>query len=178
MPQRLPRLIAALSPTLALAVGAISPAATAAPRLAAETIYSGGTILTMEGDAPQTVEALAVAGGRIVHAGPLASAPRSASTRMVNLQGRTLLPGFIDTHGHFIYFGKNLIDADLFGAATIPEIVRRMGEQAKKVGEGEWIVGFGFRASDLERYPSVAELDAVSADRPVMVSTARGTPAQ
>ena len=174
MPQRLPRLIAALSPTVALAVGAISPAATAAPRLAAETIYSGGTILTMEGDAPQTVEALAVAGGRIVHAGPLASAPRSASTRMVNLQGRTLLPGFIDTHGHFIYFGKNLIDADLFGAATIPEIVRRMGEQAKKVGEGEWIVGFGFRASDLERYPSVAELDAVSADRPVMVVDSSG----
>jgi predicted amidohydrolase YtcJ len=59
----------------------------------------------------------------------------------VNLGGRTLLPGFIDTHGHFIYFGKNLIDADLFGAASIAEIVARMRQHAGKVVPGEWIVG-------------------------------------
>ena len=42
----------------------------------------------------------------------------------MSLNGHTLLPGFIDTHGHFIYFGKNLIDADLFGAADVTELVR------------------------------------------------------
>ena len=163
-----------LLPFLMLGLSGMASAAAAAPGPSAETLYTGGTILTMVGERPTTVESLAVAGGRIVHAGPLKSAPRSASTRVVNLQGRTLLPGFIDTHGHFIYFGKNLIDADLFGATTIEEIVRRMQEQARKVGPGEWIVGFGFRASDLQRYPSVAELDAVSADRPVMVVDSSG----
>ncbi|MEB3319571.1 MAG: hypothetical protein VKI63_01350, partial [Cyanobium sp.] len=126
MPERLRSLV----PVLLFGLSAFSPATPAAPRPTAETLYTGGTILTMAGERPTTVEALAVAGGRIVHAGPLRSAPRSTATKVVNLEGRTLLPGFIDTHGHFIYFGKNLIDADLFGAATIPEIVRRMQEQA------------------------------------------------
>ena len=125
-----------LLPFLMLGLSGMASAAAAAPGPSAETLYTGGTILTMVGERPTTVESLAVAGGRIVHAGPLKSAPRSASTRVVNLQGRTLLPGFIDTHGHFIYFGKNLIDADLFGAGSIPEIVRRMQEQARKVGPG------------------------------------------
>jgi predicted amidohydrolase YtcJ len=139
-----------------------------------ETLYTGGTILTMAGATPQTVEALAIGGGRILHAGPLATAPRTASTRVVNLQGRTLLPGFIDTHGHFIYFGKNLLDADLVGAGSIAEIVRRLKAHAPTVGAGDWIVGFGFQGSALPRYPSVAELDAVSADRPVMVVDSSG----
>lgn len=162
----------------AIALGVLAPSAsiasaspTAAP---AATLYTGGTILTMAGPKPATVEALGVSGGRIVYAGPLRRAPRSSSTRLVNLQGRTMLPGFIDTHGHFIYFGKNLIDADLFGANSVEEIVRRMKLHAAKVGPGDWIVGFGFSGNALQRYPSVAELDAVSADRPVMVVDSSG----
>jgi predicted amidohydrolase YtcJ len=170
----LPLLSTSLLATGLLASNVAAAPATRVPTTAVDTIYTGGEILTMAGASPVVVESLAVGGGRILHAGPLRSAPRSAGTRVVNLQGRTLLPGFIDTHGHFIYFGKNLIDADLFGAATVPEIVRRMQEQARKVGPGEWIVGFGFRGNDLERYPSVAELDAVSADRPVMVVDSSG----
>ncbi|MFM8660803.1 MAG: amidohydrolase, partial [Cyanobium sp.] len=170
MPERLGSLV----PVLLFGLSAFPATTLAAPGPTAETLYTGGTILTMAGERPITVEALAMAGGRIVHAGPLAAAPRSAATKVENLEGRTLLPGFIDTHGHFIDFGKNLIDADLFGASSIPEIVRRMQEQASKVGPGEWIVGFGFRGNDLERYPSVAGLDAVSADRPVMVVDSSG----
>jgi len=108
--------------------------------------------------------------------GPLAGAIRAAGgeARRVDLAGRTLLPGFIDTHGHFIYFGKNLIDADLFGASSVAEIVTRMRAQAAKVPAGDWIVGFGFSGNALQRYPSVAELDAVSPDRPVMVVDSSG----
>jgi len=151
---------------LSLAVTGASPALSAPGGTATptETLYTGGTILTMAGPTPRTVEALGVAGGRITYAGPLKGAPRQSSTRVVSLQGRTLLPGFIDTHGHFIYFGKNLIDADLFGAGTVEEIVQRMKDQASKVGGSDWIVGFGFSGNALNRYPSVAELDAVSSD--------------
>jgi predicted amidohydrolase YtcJ len=170
MPERHRNLV----PVLLLALGVFPPASPAAPAPTAETLYTGGTILTMAGGTPRSVEALGVAGGRIVHAGPLRSAPRSAATKVVNLQGRTLLPGFIDTHGHFIYFGKNLVDADLFGAASVAEIVARMKQQAKKVRPGEWIVGFGFSGNSLARYPSVAELDAVSAEVPVMVVDSSG----
>ncbi|MFW6732693.1 MAG: amidohydrolase [Synechococcus sp.] len=151
-PRVLPRLLAVVA---AVGCGSLPGRAVSPPAPMVETLYTGGTILTMAGATPQTVETLAVGGGRILHAGPLATAPRTASTRVVNLQGRTLLPGFIDTHGHFIYFGKNLLDADLVGA-------------------GDWIVGFGFQGSALPRYPSVAELDVVSADRPVMVVDSSG----
>lgn len=140
------------------------------------TLYSGGDILTMAGAQPTYAEALVERGGRIVYVGALAGALKAAGTgaRRVNLAGRTLLPGFIDTHGHFIYFGKNLVDADLFGAATVEEIVRRMTAQAAKAGPGEWIVGFGFNGNALQRYPSVADLDGVSMDRPVMVVDSSG----
>ncbi len=167
----LPQLLAVAA---AVGCGSLPGRAVSPPAPMVETLYTGGTILTMAGATPQTVEALAVGGGRILHAGPLATAPRTASTRVVNLQGRTLLPGFIDTHGHFIYFGKNLLDADLVGAGSIAEIVRRLKAHAPSVGAGDWIVGFGFQGSALPRYPSVAELDAVSADRPVMVVDSSG----
>lgn len=170
-PRVLPRLLAVAA---AVGCGSLPGRAVSPPAPMVETLYTGGTILTMAGATPQTVEALAVGGGRILHAGPLATAPRTASTRVVNLQGRTLLPGFIDTHGHFIYFGKNLLDADLVGAGSIAEIVRRLKAHAPTLGAGDWIVGFGFQGSALPRYPSVAELDAVSADRPVMVVDSSG----
>jgi predicted amidohydrolase YtcJ len=130
----------------------------------------------MEGPKPRYVEALVERGGRIVYVGPLAGAIRAAGggARRLDLAGRTLLPGFIDGHGHFLYFGRNLIDADLFGAGTVEEIVRRMKVQAAKVGAGEWIVGFGFNGNGMARYPSVAELDAVAQDRPVMVVDSSG----
>jgi len=170
---------AAAATALGVALGLLSAtAATAAPAAPAApaSVYSGGDILTMAGPQPRYVEALVERQGRIVYVGPLAGAIRAAgaNARRLDLAGRTLLPGFIDAHGHFIYFGKNLVDADLFGASSIEEIVRRMKVQAAKVAPGEWIVGFGFQGTGLQRYPSVAELDAVSAERPVMVVDSSG----
>jgi len=170
---------AAAATALGLALGLLgAPAATAVPAAPAApaSVYSGGDILTMAGPQPRYVEALVERQGRIVYVGPLAGAIRAAgaNARRLDLAGRTLLPGFIDAHGHFIYFGKNLVDADLFGASSIEEIVRRMKVQAAKVAPGEWIVGFGFQGTGLQRYPSVAELDAVSAERPVMVVDSSG----
>ncbi|MFN5695752.1 MAG: amidohydrolase, partial [Cyanobacteriota bacterium] len=176
-------MVSPVSPLASLAVGLGLIGTVASPVMAvpiasaaAASLYSGGDILTMAGPKPVYAEALVEKGGRITYVGPLAGAIRAAgpAARKVNLAGRTMLPGFIDAHGHFIYFGKNLIDADLFGAGSIEEIVRRMKLQAAKVAPGEWIVGFGFTGTALPRYPSVAELDAVSADRPVMVVDSSG----
>ncbi|MFM9197583.1 MAG: amidohydrolase, partial [Planctomycetia bacterium] len=73
-----------------------------------------GDIITMRTREPEQVEALAVKNGRILFVGPAAEAKQLAgpATRVVDLGGRTMLPGFIDTHGHMVYFGKNLVDAD------------------------------------------------------------------
>jgi predicted amidohydrolase YtcJ len=144
----------------------------------AEAIYGGGVILTMAGPEPEQVESLAVRDGRIVFAGPAAAAEAFAGpdTRRIDLAGKTLLPGFIDTHGHFVYFGKNLVDANLFGSANVGEVLERMRKQAARTPADGWIVGFGYQARQLAegRTPTAAELDRVSADRPVLIVDSSG----
>ena len=144
----------------------------------ADTIYTGGDILTMRGAAAEYAESLAVKDGKILFVGPSADAKQHAgsATKTVDLVGKTLLPGFIVTHGHMVYFGKNLIDANLFGTADIPDLVRRMKKQAERTPADGWIVGFGYQARAMKegRPPTVEELDTVSADRPVMVVDSSG----
>ncbi|MFN9605304.1 MAG: amidohydrolase family protein, partial [Planctomycetota bacterium] len=98
------------------------------------SVYLGGDILTMRGTAPEYVESLVVKDGKILFAGPLADSARiaGANSKRIDLKGKTLLPGFIDTHGHFVYFGKNLVDANLFNCADIAELVSRMKKQVER----------------------------------------------
>ncbi|TFU03050.1 amidohydrolase [Polymorphobacter arshaanensis] len=154
----------------AMALASLGSVANAAAPTAT-TIYTGGDILTMAGTKPAYVEALAVGGGKIVYAGTLKGAPRGKSTRVVNLGGHTLLPGFIDTHGHMVYFGKNLVDADLVGTVDVAEVLARLKVQAAKTPADAWIVGFGYSAIKLRegRTPTAAELDTVAPGRPVLI---------
>ena len=144
----------------------------------ADTLYTGGDILTMRGSTPEYVESLVVRDGNILCAGTLADAKKriAPSTVTIDLGGKTLLPGFIDTHGHFVYFGKNLVDANLFGCTAIADLVTRMKKQAEQTPAGGWIVGFGYQARGLKerRAPTSDELDQVSADRPVMIVDSSG----
>jgi len=163
-----------------LVVAAI-PAVAQEPAIApsdSATVYFGGDILTMRGTAPEYVESLAVKNGKILFAGNLAEAEKLAgpNSNRVDLGGKTLLPGFIDTHGHFVYFGKNLVDANLFGSADIAELVARMKKQVERTPADAWIVGFGYQARTMKegRPPTSEELDLVSADRPVMVVDSSG----
>lgn len=147
-------------------------------KLEPTVIYSGGDILTMRGAEPEYVESLVVKEGKIAFVGPLSEAKQiaGADAKGIDLKGKTLLPGFIDTHGHFVYFGKNLVDANLFGCVDIADLVARMKKQVEQTPEGAWIVGFGYQARTLKegRPPSSAELDQVSKDRPVMVVDSSG----
>ena len=85
-----------------------------AQEAAAAVIYFNGTILTMEGDPPDYVEAVAVKDGKIVFAG--LEGARACSGRgatQVDLQGRTMLPGFIDSWGHFTLFAQQTLGVNL-----------------------------------------------------------------
>ncbi|RLS83683.1 MAG: amidohydrolase [Planctomycetota bacterium] len=144
----------------------------------ADTLYTGGDIITMRGPQPEMAEALAVKNGKIVFVGPLAEAKAvvGPATTTIDLAGKTLLPGFIDTHGHFVYFGKNLVDADLFGCTDIPDLLTRMRRQAERTPAGAWIVGFGYQPRQMKenRAPTIEELNGVAADRPVMIVDSSG----
>lgn len=145
----------------------------------AETkVYYGGDILTMRGTSPEYVESLAVKDGKILFVGSRTEAQKLAGqdAKLIDLGGKTLLPGFIDTHGHFVYFGKNLVDANLFNCADIPELIARMKKQVDQTPQGAWIVGFGYQARAMKegRPPTSEELDQISKDRPVMVVDSSG----
>jgi predicted amidohydrolase YtcJ len=146
----------------------------AAPAEAA-VLYSGGEIVTLEpGPRP---EALATRGDRILAAGgegDCRAALAQAGVRdfaRVELAGRALLPGFIDTHLHpigMLYFD---LHADLRGVRSIAELQQRLREAAARKPAGEWVLGLQLEDADLaeRRLPTRAELDAVSRERPVLV---------
>ncbi|MDH3869415.1 MAG: amidohydrolase family protein [Desulfuromonadales bacterium] len=148
----------------------------------ADQIYFGGSLLTMEGDRPVYAEALAVTDGNISFVGKLseALALKDDATQMHDLQGKALLPGFIDSHGHAMYAGILGSTANLFAypdghATDIPSLISTMNdwqknnaELAKMLG---WIVGFGYDDALLSegRHPTASDLDLISKDRPVMM---------
>ena len=143
----------------------LSASALAAPA----TVYSGGDILTMKGPTPAYVEALVEKDGKILYVGKRSDALRAAGkdARQVNLAGATLMPGFIDAHGHLIYATHTMLDADLAGVRNIPELLARLKAHAAETPEGDRIVGMGYRAEQMaeKRHPTRAELDTVSATR-------------
>jgi len=157
------------------------PAATVpalAKELATPTLYRGGDILTMAGPQPAYAEALVEKGGRILYVGPMAGAIKAAGggARQVNLAGRTLVPGFIDAHGHLVLASHTLLNADLGGVRSIPELLGRMKAHAATLPEGVMVEGMGYRAEQLaeNRHPTKEELDTVSASRPVFVQDGSG----
>ena len=101
---------------------------------AGATLYYGGDILTMEGDEAQYVEAVVVEAGKIAFVGNRAEAEKKfAHARKLDLAGRTLLPGFIDAHGHVWVTGFQALSANLLpppdGAVnTIPALIEQMNE--------------------------------------------------
>ena len=151
----------------------------------AAAIYTGGEILTLAGDAPAYVEALAVKDGKIVAAGALADARKAAGpgARTIDLEGQVLLPGFIDAHSHLLNYADSLVQANLNpppvgGVKSIPDIlaeVKRLKESTK-AGPGVLLVGQGYDPDMLaeRRHPTAAELDAAFPENPVILMHASG----
>ena len=176
------RRVSRLTPWLLAAGMALSTGCSTRPTAVAastpDAIYSGGDILTMAGATPQYVEALAIGGGRILGAGTRADMMKLAgpATRQFDLQGQTLMPGFIDAHGHLVYATHTMLDADLMGVKNIPELLERLKKHAAETPEGERIVGMGYRAEQMteNRHPTREELDTVSSTRPIGISDGSG----
>jgi predicted amidohydrolase YtcJ len=160
--------------------GLVCSPAEAAPE-SGDTLYVGGPILTIT-DAQPTAEAVLVRGGRIVAVGARAEVERQARgpIRTVDLEGKALLPGFVDPHGHVVMVGLQALAANLLPAPDgegndIAALRRILGEWIGKNGtvieRYGIIVGFGYDDSQLkeQRHPTRADLDAVSSDTPILI---------
>lgn len=149
-------------------------------QVAADSIYSGGDILTMAGDKPGYVEALAVRDGKIIAAGrqdELQQYKRD-STRLIDLEGKTLLPGFYDAHSHFFQTAIKLstvsLDPPPAGTVTnIDDIISMLETElnSNPRKNGEWLYGWGYDNGMLQdnRHPTKMDLDKVSSEVPISV---------
>lgn len=142
----------------------------------ADYIFRGGHVWTGVRGA-EAEEALAVRGDRILAVGSRAEMEeyRGESTRVMELDGRMLMPGFIDTHVHMMRGGFQLSSVELRDAATPEEFVRRIGEFADGVEPGTWITGGNW---DHELWggelPRKEWVDSVTPRNPVFVSRLDG----
>lgn len=152
-----------------------SPALAADP---ADAIYHGGDIVTVDDKNP-TAEAVAVAGGKIVAVGKKDDVLKlkGEKTKLIDLKGKTVVPGFIDGHAHFMGFGSQAVGANLLappdgGVKNIYDLVAKLQEFAKgpDVGRTGWIFGLGYDDAVLaeKRHPTRDDLDRVSKDVPVI----------
>ncbi|MGI9569321.1 MAG: amidohydrolase family protein, partial [Desulfobulbia bacterium] len=147
----------------------------------ADTIYTGGPILTIN-DGTNSVGAVAVKGGRIIAIGKLVNVNKHKNdhTEVFDLAGRTMLPGFVDSHGHVVLGGLQALSANLLpppdgpntDIATIQNTLRKwITENQEIVDQVNLIVGFGYDESQLaeKRPPTRYELDEVSPNVPIIL---------
>lgn len=163
----------------AIAASLLTVAAPASAQDSA-TLYHGGPIITMDGDTPQTVEAVVARDGRIVFAGPEQAARAAAGddAAIRDLKGATLLPGFIDAHSHFTVATMSAGGFDLRTGARQPvsdinDVQREIRDYMERRGPtpGDWTTVWQFDQENLaeKRYITRAELDAIAPNHPVVV---------
>ncbi|OZY86120.1 amidohydrolase [Cellvibrio mixtus] len=152
----------------------------------ADSIYFGGTIITLN-DAQPSAEAVAIKDGKIIAVGRYADiekSHKSAETRLIDLHGKTLIPGFIDGHSHFSEVGAQTVLANLLpppdgsvkNIADLQKTMRDFIATSPIVKKHGVAIGMNYDDSQLaeHRHPTRHDLDAISTELPIMVSHQSG----
>ena len=143
----------------------------------ADLVLTNGKIITMNPSQPHA-EAIAIKDGKIVQVG-MNDAVNSwigKDVKLINLKGKTVVPGFIDTHIHVADFGRVLLWLDLSNVKSIQELQAILKAHVQRSHRGKWIIGRGWdqnRFSEM-RFPTRHDLDAFSKDNPVILYHQRG----
>jgi predicted amidohydrolase YtcJ len=149
----------------------------------ADLIITGGKIYTMD-DVQPNVEAVAVKNDRIIYAGTNEGVGKfkGDQTRILDLKGQVMTPGFIEGHGHIMGIGYNEMELDLMDTKSYDELVDRVREAVAKAQPGQWIVGRGWHQDKwdakpekmIKGFPLHQDLSEVSPENPVFLSHASG----
>ncbi|QNI34879.1 amidohydrolase [Alloacidobacterium dinghuense] len=156
-----------------LLISACVSAQTATP---ADTIYFHGNILTgvdLEAAQPQRVSAIAVRGGVVVASGTDADVKKlqGASTKMVDLGGAFVMPGFNDAHAHLGDAGRIKLSVDVTGTKSLAEMQERVKAAAQAAAPGAWLTGGGWDHTlwASKTLPTKADLDAAAGGHPAFL---------
>ncbi len=143
----------------------------------ADLVLINGNVYTVAPD-NAIAEAVAVRNGRILSAGTNAEVRRLAGpdTHTIDLEGKTVVPGLIDAHGHIPGLAQSLASLDLVGTSSYEEIIKKVEERTRSLDAGEWVIGRGWDQNDWsdKSFPNHAALSAVTAKNPVFLSRVDG----
>ena len=146
-------------------------------------LIHGGPIYTMDSLNP-VVEAVVTLDDKILFSGSLENAEKlkGPETQVIDLEGKTMTPGLIEGHGHFMGLGYNELNLDLINTKSFQEIIDAVADAVQKAQPGEWITGRGWHQSKWDQlpensvlgFPTHEALSAVSPDNPVYLRHASG----
>lgn len=149
-------------------------------RIAADLVLLNGTVLTLDPLGSRT-EAVAVRQGRIADLGSDRSIAELVGdrTEVLDLQGRTVIPGFVESHNHPTFFGLTLaaqVDAGTPPNETIAHVVDRVAAAVRDAASGEWIRGYRYDDTLLKdnRHPTRQDLDRAAPHNPVVLTHVSG----
>lgn len=142
-------------------------------------IIKNARILTLN-DRNEEVQSMAVRHGEIQEMWTEAVPPvdLSAYDQIIDFEGKTIIPGFIDTHNHILSYGimLDMVDCSAAQNKTIDDILKRLQEKIARLEAGQWVQAYGYDDTMLEeqRHPTRQELDTVSPNHPVYLNHLSG----
>lgn len=143
----------------------------------ADIVFKNGNVYTANDKAPQA-QAIAVKADRIVFVGTNAAAQRyvGANTRVVDLQGKTVLPGFTDSHQHLSGVGAREMTLNLEGTTSLEDFLAKVKARVDQAKPGDWITGRGWIETHWKPpvFPTRWDLDKVAPNNPMILARADG----
>ncbi|MFY0592637.1 amidohydrolase [Roseivirga sp.] len=153
------------------------------PKQGPDKVFINGTVYTVDAE-NSTTQAVAVKGGMITAVGSTEEISKlvGKNTKIIDLLGRAMTPGFIESHAHLMGIGYNKLELDLMYVKTYDELVEKVAEAVDKAAPGQWITGRGWHQDKWIEKPKVMEngfqthdqMSAVSPDNPVYLRHASG----
>lgn len=141
-----------------------------------DLVLDNANVITVDDDQPRAAS-IAVLGDRIVGVGDRNAFATTGAT-IIDLDGRTVVPGFNDAHNHMGAYGAGLNEVGLqpHVVSSVEEIVAAIGRRAAETPEGVWVIGTGYDDNKLaeRRHPTRRELDVVSPNNPVLLNHTSG----
>ncbi|HEY6217051.1 MAG TPA: amidohydrolase family protein, partial [Pyrinomonadaceae bacterium] len=136
---------------------------------AADIVFRNGNVYTANDKAPRA-QAIAVKGDRIVFVGSNEAAQKfvGANTRVVDLKGNTVLPGFTDSHQHLSGVGQREMTLNLEGTTSLDDLLAKLKARVDQAKPGEWVTGRGWIETHWQPpvFPTRWDLDKVSPNNP------------
>jgi predicted amidohydrolase YtcJ len=174
--------VKALHSGILLAIAMSSLSAVAQSSSVVDAIYYHGNILTgvaLETPHPQRVSAIAVGHGETLAAGTdreILARWKGGNTRLVDLQGAFVIPGFNDAHAHLGMGGHILLSVDLIGVKSLAEMQARIRAAAEKAAPGQWLTGGGWDHTlwPGAQLPTRQDMDAAAGGHPAVFTRVDG----